>query len=133
MTREQYSQLEFFSQPTNQVPCLLYPLRIETVCRFVENDEVRRGQKCLRNSETLAHSIRINLHRISRTIAQLNDVEHLFHALLRDTTRQRSQQLQIPASGKILVERRRLDDRADTRTCPQVFPTRSAHRKLDHA
>ena len=41
VTRHQYGQLEFISQPSNQLSRFLYSLRIETICRLVENDKFR--------------------------------------------------------------------------------------------
>jgi hypothetical protein len=40
VTREQYRQLEFIAQPANQVTCLLYALRIETIGGVASQDIV---------------------------------------------------------------------------------------------
>src|ERR1043165_20917 len=106
MTRKQNGQAEIISQPSNQLSRLLYPLRIESVCGLVENDHLRRRQQRLRNAEPLPHAVRINPDRIARAIAEVNDVQHLLDALLSRAARQRSEQLQVPAPGKIVVERR---------------------------
>ena len=75
----------------------MYTLRIETIRRFVEDDKLRRRQERLCNSETLPHTVRINLHWILRALAQVYDFEHFFNALLWDAAGQRRKQLQIPA------------------------------------
>src|SRR6185503_14300391 len=104
MTRKQNRQLQFISQTSNQIPCLVDALRIETIRRLVENNNLRSRQKRLRDAQTLPHPVRVNLDRILRASAQVYDFEHLVNALRAHATGKRSQQLQIPATRKILVE-----------------------------
>src|SRR5690242_17991009 len=104
MARQQHGQTEIISQTTNQPSRLLYALRIESVRGLVENDNFGRWQQRLRDAEALPHAVRINSYRIARAFAQVYDFEHLFDALLSRAARQRSQQLQVTASGKVLVE-----------------------------
>src|SRR5678815_5935806 len=87
MTREQYGQPEFISKTANEFSCLLYPFRIEAVGRFVENDELRRGQKCLGNTKTLSHTVRIHFHWLVSAVSQTNNFKHLLNTFSLHSTR----------------------------------------------
>src|SRR5437016_4463194 len=69
VTGKQDRQAELISQSGQEFADLANTLRIETIGRFVKNDEFRMRQERLCYAEPLSHAVRIGANRIMSTIA----------------------------------------------------------------
>jgi hypothetical protein len=88
-------------------------LRVEAVGRLVEEQHVRVAEQRTRDRQPLPHAERIRLHALVRRAGQVDDLEQLVHARVRDALRP-SEHAQVVSSFAPGVEVRRFQHRADT-------------------
>src|SRR6185436_11641815 len=82
---------------------------------FVENYELRSGQKCLRDPQALAHAVRILAHLMVRAPSQPDQLERLVDQLFARTTGKRGEHRCVVEAGEVFMERRRLNNRTNAR------------------
>src|SRR6185369_14930219 len=123
MTRQHDGETKFISQPLNQHSRLAESLRIKSVSRFIQNDELRIRQQSLSDAEALTHAMRIDAHRITSPLAQAHDLQNHFNPLSLCAAGHGREHSQVLPPGKILVKGGRFNDRADALQSPE-WPAR---------
>ena len=97
----------------------MYALRVKPVCRLVQNDELRLWKQSLRDAQTLPHAVRIDAHRIMRSLAQGHCLKRCFDARTLCAAGHRRQHAQVLPAREVFVKCRSFDDRADVCQCAQ--------------
>ena len=73
------------SQITHELSYPPHAVRIESVHRFIEEEDLRIAQQCGGDSEALAHSERESLEPLICHLRDAGELEHIVHSLVRDT------------------------------------------------
>ncbi|MNV62088.1 hypothetical protein D3C71_1546180 [compost metagenome] len=92
--------------------------RIKTVGRFIENENGRLVQQCLRDSQTLTHSKGISLHPFIHSILQTYQLRNFLDTLFRNTLRHSLILLQVVITRHIWIKLRVLNNSAYMGDCP---------------
>src|SRR5882724_1751921 len=101
MARQHDGETEFISQPLNQHSNLAQSLRIKSVSRFIQNDELRIRQQSLCDTKALTHSMRVDAHGIASTLAQAHDLQNHFNPLSLCAAGHGREHSQVLSPGKI--------------------------------
>jgi hypothetical protein len=100
-------------QARQQIPELADSGWVEAVRRLVDDQQRGRSEQGSRQSEALAHALRVGLDLLGPGIRQAGQVEHPANfGPVGPTSRRGCQHLQVRAAGHPRVERRLLDHRA---------------------
>jgi hypothetical protein len=67
-------------EPADEVAHVAHSGRVEARGRLVEQEELRSPEQRRRYSEPLAHPVRVAADPVLRTVAQLDQLQHLFDA-----------------------------------------------------
>ena len=112
MAREEDRDL-LAGEAAHEVAHVAHPGRVETRGRLVEQEELRSPEQRRRDSEPLAHPVRVAADAVLRTVAQLDQLQHLLDAGGRVGFVVVGEQPQVLAPGEIRVEARPLDEAGD--------------------
>ena len=85
--------------------------RVESVGRFIEDQELRFSEQAAGDPQPLAHPHRIGLHPLVGALGQADPVERALDPGVRLGLTARCRNAQVLPAGQMPVEARRLDDR----------------------
>jgi hypothetical protein len=106
------------SEGGDEVPDLAGALRVETVGRLVEHQEIARSQQGGRYREALAHTQGVRAIALARRGEESNSLQRGIDSRTRRRSVRESvgsiQARQVGSTGEVRVERRALDEGADS-------------------
>src|SRR5207237_10832152 len=111
-------------QPQNGLAHLVYPFRVETIARFIEDEQLRLRQQCLGQRQARAHAVRIGPDAGLFPSRQTDPIDDFVNATAGSGTRVRAENFEISPTTEIIIKRRAFENSA---YFPECLPTVGSH------
>jgi hypothetical protein len=112
VTRQQHGD-SLACEPAHEIAHVAHPGRVETGGRLVEQEQARPAQERRRDAQPLTHTVRVAADLVSRTVLQVDELEHVVDVQTRVAAVIVGEQAQVLARREIRVERRALHEPGD--------------------